>query len=172
MAHVADAIEVHQGANRGHHEQKGSREGVHVQAEPEAQVSRRNPGEEGHRGARLAEAPREGWDRQAHGQRPGGDDRAERHQVGQLAEAAPDSRRKGEADQREKEEERGVSRKGADFNQGLCGDHRLLPHRVVLVDQRRLPVAEDGDHDRQANGGLCRRHGNDQEGEGCPLPCE
>ena len=39
MAHVADAVEVHQGANRGHHQQKGSREGVHVQAEPEAQVA-------------------------------------------------------------------------------------------------------------------------------------
>ena len=33
---------------------------------------------------------------------------------------------------------------------------RLLPHRVVLVDERRLPVAVDRDHDRQADGRLGR----------------
>ena len=69
-----------------------------MQAEPEAQVAGGDPGEERHRGARLAEAPREGRDRQAHGEGPGGDDRGERHDVGQLAQPAPDSRRKGEAD--------------------------------------------------------------------------
>ena len=39
MAHVANAVEVHQGANRGHHQEEGAGEGVHVQAEPEAEVA-------------------------------------------------------------------------------------------------------------------------------------
>ena len=39
MAHVADAVEVHQGPNRGHDQEEGAGEGVHVQAEPEAQVA-------------------------------------------------------------------------------------------------------------------------------------
>ena len=172
MAHVADAIEVHQGADRGDHEQEGAGEGVDVQPEPKVQVARSDPGEERHGCACLAKATRECRDRQAHGHRPGRDDRSERHQVGQLAEAAADGGRKGEAREGEKEQERGVTRKSAHFNQGLCSDHRLLPHRVVLVDQRGLPVTEDRDHDRQANRGLGCRHGDDQEGKGRPLPCE
>ena len=172
MAHVADAVEVHQGTHGGHHQQEGTGKGVDVQAESKAQVARGDPGEEGHRGARLAKATRECRDRQAHGHRPGRDDRSERHQVGQLAEAAANGGCKGEAREGEKEQERGVARKSAHFDQGLCSDHRLLPHRVVLVDQRGLPVTEDRDHDRQANCGLGCRHGDDQEGKGRPLPCE
>ncbi len=34
---------------------------------------------------------------------------------------------------------------------------RLPPHRVVLVDERRLAVAVDRDHDRQPDRGLGRR---------------
>ena len=48
MTHVADAIEVHEGADRGHYEKEGAGEGVDVQAEPEAQVARGDPGEELH----------------------------------------------------------------------------------------------------------------------------
>src|SRR6185369_4250271 len=36
-------------------------------------------------------------------------------------------------------------------------------HRVVLVDEWRLPVAEDGDDDRQADGRLRGGHGHDQQ---------
>src|SRR6185503_15223265 len=40
---------------------------------------------------------------------------------------------------------------------------RSLAHRVVLVDQRRLLVAVDRDHDRQADRRLGRGHGHDEE---------
>ena len=40
---------------------------------------------------------------------------------------------------------------------------RSLPHRVVLVDERRLLVAVDRDHDRQADRRLGRRDGDDDQ---------
>ena len=39
----------------------------------------------------------------------------------------------------------------------------LLAHARVLVDQWRAPVAVDGDHDGQADGGLGRRDGHHQQ---------
>src|SRR6185437_535706 len=42
-------------------------------------------------------------------------------------------------------------------------------HRVVLVDERRLPVAEDGDHDRQPDGRLGSGDGDHQQRDHRPV---
>src|SRR5690349_24450007 len=43
------------------------------------------------------------------------------------------------------------------------GSPRSSAHRVVLVDQGRLAVAEDGDDDREADGRLGGGHGHDHQ---------
>ena len=42
---------------------------------------------------------------------------------------------------------------------------RSLAHRRVLVDERRPPIAVDGDDDGQAHRGLAGGHGDDEEGD-------
>src|SRR4029079_7326175 len=46
------------------------------------------------------------------------------------------------------------------------------PHRVVLVDERRLAVTEDGDDDRQPDGRLGGGHGDDQERDHRAVPLQ
>src|SRR3954469_25077100 len=50
----------------------------------------------------------------------------------------------------------------------VTATQRSLAHGVVFVDQRRLLVAVDGDHDRKADGGLRRGHGHDHERDDRP----
>src|SRR5664279_5060727 len=58
--------------------------------------------------------------------------------------------------------------RGMSLSIGGCLGTRLLTHRVVLVDERRLPVPVDGDDDREPDRGLGRGHGHhDQRDDGC-----
>src|SRR3954465_1055645 len=45
----------------------------------------------------------------------------------------------------------------------ISGARRSLAHRVVFVDEWRLRVAVDGDHDRQPDRRLRGRDGHDEE---------
>ena len=58
----------------------------------------------------LTKVAEERWDRQAHCDPPGGDNRTEWHEVRQLAESATDRRSEEEACQRQDQEERRVFR--------------------------------------------------------------
>src|ERR1035437_4731790 len=61
---------------------------------------------------------------------------------------------------------RPVTRKTSSGISGMSGIRKvigLVPHRVVLVNERRLLVPEYRDHDRQAHRGLGRGDGYDQQ---------
>ena len=146
VTHVANAVEMDKRTHRRDDDQERPGERVHVEAEIEGEVAGGDPGEERERRPSGPELAEEGGDREAHRRGPRGDDRAERHDVSEPAEAASDRRGKGEADKRKEEQERCVAGEHPDDRlRGLaCGSRpskRCAKSNKPVALTRTTPMA-------------------------------
>ncbi len=136
VGHVADAVDVHEHADRRDHDEQARGQGVHVEAGRHVERSGRNPLPQADAVALVAErgAVAEGRRRHDHRDEPRQHHHAHRQPVRLASEASADERRQGEARQRKGRDERDEDVEQAAVRRGDVGlrkdraRHELTDH--------------------------------------------